>query len=314
MMKSLVPLWVCMVLGTGISSCGPSPKDAVQLPPVDSQPGRFSKSSPNCPTIGKLLPENGTVWVRPLDIWLAITADSTTFDPEYGESFRIAEVYDVKTCSLISRRVLPVNGSPDYPYYTAEISYHNTHQMVAIRGADSIFLFDAAARSWLPALKPGFITQRPETDSQSGDILRLEVWEDYIIGFCRDFGAFAFDLKERAKPWVVLPFAEFEASPTDYRSLFLIPSGVDTFQAIIPGFEEESGVFGVKPLLDDPTPLKLDTYRRSMQNPYLVLRKSGSQPTAVVIDFKKMQRINLPQDIAVQSDSEVLAWVSRNNR
>ena len=311
-MKSLVPPLVCIAMGMWFLSCGPSSKDTAQSSASDLASNTRSKPVSDCPTIGKRLDENGTVWVRSLHVWLAITADSSTFDPEYGESYRVVEVYDTRSCELISRRVLPVNSSPDYPYYAAEISYHNIHRMVAFRGVDSIFLFDAAARRWLPALSPGFSSPRQETDSQSGEILHLEVWEDYLIGFCRDFGAFAFDLKDRSKPSGLLPFAEFEAAPSDFRALFLIPSGIDTFQAIIPGFQQGNEAFTVLPILDAPTPLNVDNPVRTQKTPYLVLRKSGSKPEAIVIDFKQMQRINLPKDIAMQPDREVLAWISRN--
>ena len=317
-MKRIFPhLALLLMLGIACAHCTPTPTDSAQQisqSPTDERSEKPQHHTPACVTQGKQLSENGAVWIRPLHIWVAITADSSTLDPAYGESYRIAEVYDTRSCTLVSRKVFPVNGSPDFPYFSAEISYHNTHQMVAVRGAYSLFLFDAVNRRWLPELKPAFSTQRQEVDDQSGTILRLEVWEDYLLGFCRDFGAFAFDLKDKARPKSVKPYAEYKASTTDFRGLFLLSAGANTYQAILPHYEKETGKFAVQPMLDKPMALPADVVTSGAgTSRYLVLRDASVPSHTAVIDFLQQQRLSIPAKVAEQSEQEILSWISRNN-
>ncbi len=260
-----------------------------------------------------MLDENAAVWIRSREVLVAITADSTTYDPDYGDSYRVAEVYDTRNCSLIERKVLPVNVSPDFPYYAAEISYNNVHQMAAIRGFRSIFLYDAENKRWLPEFKPKYASARSGGDAQSGMIQRLEVWEDYLIGFCQDYGAFVFDLGNKNQPAPVMPFAEFKSSPVDYQSVFMLPVEEGKYQAIAPGYDAEKGTLNANPLFSAPLPLKLEVQKSAANNRFLVLRQNDAANTAVAIDVNKRRLINLPQDIATKPTQDILAWMRNNS-
>ncbi len=300
-------------------SCGnPSPDQGREQPGVTADTA-VSQAAPlrnshDCKVSGKMLDEGASVWIRSLEILVAVTADSSTYDEDYGDSYRVMEVYDTRTCELMERKVLPVNISPDFPYYVAEISYNNVHQMAAVRGFNTIYLYDAENRKWLPEFKPKFASARSGADAQSGMIQRLEVWEDYLIGFSQDYGAFVFDLGNKTQPAPVLPFAEVAASPVNYQSLFMLPVDAGKYQAISPEFDAGTGVFKANPLFDAPLPLKVEASKRALNNRYIVLRQSDQGNTAVAIDVTKRQRIELPAEVAARPTQEVLDWVRQNRK
>ncbi len=299
------------------SGCGnPAPtqnqQDAGAPTDTAGAQSRMLPMSHDCKVAGKMLDESASVWIRSQEILVAVTADSSTYDPDYGDSYRVLEVYDTRNCSLIERKVLPVNVSPDFPYYVAEISYNNVHQMAAVRGFNTIYLYDAESRKWLPEFKPKFPSGRSGADAQSGMIQRLEVWEDYLIGYSQDFGAFVFDLGNKTQPAPVLPFAEVKASPVDFRSVFMLPVEDGVFQAIAPSYDASNGAFSANPLFTSPMALRVEAQKGALNNRYLVLRQNDAGTTAVAIDVSKRQRIELPADVAAKPTQEVLAWIREN--
>lgn len=271
------------------------------------------RTNHDCRVAGKMLDEGASVWIRSQEILVAVTADSSTFDADYGDSYRVLEVYDTRNCSLVERRVLPVNLSPDFPYYVAEISYNKVHQMAAVRGFKTIYLYDAENRRWLPELKPQFASARSGADAQSGMIQRLELWEDYLIGYAQDFGAFAFNLADKAKPAPVLALAEYKPASGIAQSLFLLPVQ-GAFQAISPNYDGNSGTFSVNPMLDTPVALKTDIQKSATNNRYIVLRENSQANTAYAFDLAKNERVALPAEVAAQPTQEVLAWIRANRK
>lgn len=185
--------------------------------------------------------------------------------------------------------------------------------MAAVKGFKSVYLYDAENRKWLPELQPEFASTRYGGDARAGMIHRLEVWEDYLLGYSQDFGAFVFDLSNKNQPASVLPYAEFKVSENDFRSLFLL-SSQGANQAIAPSYDANTGTFTVNPLFSEPLQLKTETQRRALNNRYLVLRKSDSSNAAVAIDVEKRKHIELPADVAAKTTQEVLAWIRQNQR
>ncbi len=271
------------------------------------------RATHDCKVAGKMLDEGASIWIRSQEILVAVTADSSTFDADYGDSYRVLEVYDTRNCSLLERKVLPVNVSPDFPYYVAEISYNKVHEMAAVRGFNSIYLYDAENRRWLPELKPKFASARSGADAQSGMIQRLELWEDYLIGYAQDFGAFAFTLADKAKPAPVLALAEYKPASGAAQSLFLLPVQ-GAFQAISPSYNADAGTFSVNPMLDAPIALKTDIQKSAANNRYIVLRENTSANTAYAFDLAKNERVALPAEVAAQPTQEVLAWIRANRK
>lgn len=277
--------------------------------PVDSLPAAAEQQTPrkhDCKTAGQML-EGNAIWLHDIDLWVCIVADSTTYDADYGDSHRVLEVYDTKTCERIERKVLPVNVSPDFAYFLAEITYNHTSRLVAIRGFSTVYIYDGTARKLLPPLKPKYVAERYGEDAQSGMIQRLELWEKYLVGYARDYGAFAFDLNDLQKPKAVLPYAEFKTEIEEYNALFLLPSASGGMQAIVPVFDMEKDEFIINPLLPEPIPLKTETTRSARNNRYLVLR--DGENSAIAVDMQTCKRIDLPSDIAAQPTQKVLQWI-----
>lgn len=264
----------------------------------------------NC-EIGGTVMEGNEIWIRELNILVAITADSTTYDEDFGDSHRILEVYNTGNCEQIDRRELPVNVSPDFPYFLAEITYNNDSELVGIRGANTIYVYDVSKRELLPQLKPQFLSQRLAEDAQSGNILRLEVWEHFLIGFAEDQGTFAFDLSNEGTPQAVLPIAEFKVNENEYQSLFSFSSEDGKVQLALPTYEQEADQFSINALYSSPQDINTTIAANARNNRYIVLRNKADNK-AVAIDLQERQLIDLPANVATQGVQQVLQWV-RNN-
>lgn len=267
---------------------------------------------PDCAVAGEVLPENQS-WSREHNLLIAIVADSTTYDENLGASHRILEIYDATTCERIDRQTLPVNVSPDFPYYLAKINYNNNSRMMAIRGFDKIYLYDLANRKLLPALTPRYSGQRYAADAQSGMILRLELWEQYLVGAAQDMGVFVFDLTDRQNPAPLLPFAEYEISETDFGSLFLVSSMNDGQQIIMPSFDADNDEFSVNPLFAQPKELNTAGISASARNNrFLVIREANEARAPVAIDLQERRLVNLPADVAGRQTQQILQWMREN--
>jgi hypothetical protein len=277
---------------------------------LSGEPGEGQAAVPDCQLGGKML-EGNRFYSREQNLLIAIVADSSTYDENLGDSHRVLEIYDSRTCERIDRKELPVNVSPDFPYYIAEITYNKAHQLVGIRGFGNIFCYDVESRSLLAPLEPKFKNERYGVDAQSGMIKRLEVWEDYLIGYAQDYGTFAFDLGNKAQPEPVLPFAEFESEERFY-SLFLLPLDNGNFQAIMPDYDIEADQFAVNPMLTQPAALSTNVSAAARNNRYLVLRQTSEGNAAVAFDLLRRQRIELPDNVKTQRTQDVLSWIRSN--
>ncbi|GJM32024.1 MAG: hypothetical protein DHS20C18_10250 [Saprospiraceae bacterium] len=265
----------------------------------------------NCQVEGEVL-EGNQFWIRDTETLIVIKADSTTNDPDFGPSHRILEVYNTQDCSLTFREVLPVNVSPDFAYFLAQILYNKNSQLVGIRGFGTIYCYDVENKRLLAALTPKFQSERFAEDAQSGMIQRLEVWEDYLIGYSQDKGTFVFNLRDKNKPEAVLPFSELPLTETDFTSLFMLPSAGGGVQAILPEYDANTGEFAINPLLDKPTDLEINIPKSARNNRFLVIRSKTEGQTPLAIDMKTFKRIDLPANVATQKTQEILSWMRGN--
>lgn len=320
-MRLFIPFLFFLLTLLFYSCEGPAPGGQTENESNDSSAvdtREYANTSPtlranhDCEIQGKFL-EGNKFWVREKEILLCVLADSATYDPDYGDSHRIIEVYDTKSCQLIERKVLPVSVSPDFPYYLAEITYNNSSQIVAIRGFDRIYCYDLKSKKMLPELTPKFLSERFGVDAQSGMIQRLEVWEDYLIGYAQDFGTFVFDLSAKKEARPVLAFAEFASPDENYSSLFLLPSAGASYQAIIPVYDIEENKFSINPLFEQPKALNTNIPKSARNNRYLVIRQTDEARIAIAIDLQRRQTLDLPSGIASGKTQEILNWIKQNN-
>ncbi|MCB0632849.1 MAG: hypothetical protein R2824_11305 [Saprospiraceae bacterium] len=264
-------------------------------------------ASHNCEITNAVMDGN-QIWIRELGILLAITADSTTYDEDFGDSHRVLEVYNTENCEQIGREVLPVNVSPDFPYFLAEITYNNDSELVGIRGANTIYVYNVSQRELLPVLKPQFLSERMSEDAQSGNILRLEVWEHFLIGFAEDEGTFAFDLANENAPQAVLPIAEYKIDENEFQPLFAFATDDGKVQLALPTYEQEADQFSINALYPTPQDVNTNISSSARNNRYIVLR-NRTDNKAVAIDLQDRKLVDLPANVATQGAQQVLQWI-----
>jgi len=270
-------------------------------------------SRKHCKITGKVL-EHNQFWAKEANALVCVVADKETRDAELGDSHRILEVYDTRTCELVERKVLPIDRSPDFPYYLAKISYNNSSKMVAIRGFDKIYCYDLEERHLSSPIIPAFLNERYAEDAQSGMIKRLEVWENYLIGYAQDMGVFVFDLDNRQQPQALMPIAEFEVLEGErYNSLFLLKSKNDTYQAILPSYDASKDEFDIHPLFEKPKKMFTQINKRYRNNHFLILKEIRSDGTKspIAVDMKKIERVILPEEVASQKNTAIIEWLKR---
>ncbi|MCB0566051.1 MAG: hypothetical protein KDD01_16900 [Phaeodactylibacter sp.] len=268
------------------------------------------RANHDCQVSGDIL-EGNQFWIREREILVVVKADSTTLDADYGPSHRILEVYDTKSCNRIERKVLPVDVSPDFPYYIADITYNNNSQLIAIHGFSFIYIYDVENRNLLPQLQPQYMAKRYGVDAQSGMIQRLEVWEKYLVGYARDYGSFVFDLSDKQDPKPVVAFAEYEVETQVFHSLFLLESQ-SGYQAIMPSYDYETDQFSINPAFESPIALNTDVPKSARNNRFLVLRQANEEKTALAFDLKDRKTVTLPGNIATQQTKNILDWLKQN--
>ncbi|HFA49035.1 MAG TPA: hypothetical protein ENJ95_08460 [Bacteroidetes bacterium] len=325
-MKKLIKLFLLLLL-TSVFACefesgntGSTDTPAKEQPAPEAKPERpttppKAKTKPDCTISGTFETEN-IFWAKNENLLVVIKGDKETEDSDFGPSQRILELYDGTNCERIMREILPVNLSPDYPYYLSDITYNNLSNVIAIRGFDQIYILDLKNKKLSKPLSPKYLNERFADDAQSGMIQRLEVWENYLIGYATSMGPFVFDLKDPLNGKSVLPGAEYELEEgTLYNSLFFLPSenGGTKYQAILPKFDMETGNFDINPLFEKPINIQTNINRRFRNNRYLVLKERLSETTSrpIAIDMKAMKKIDLPNDIAKKKDTDIIAWMKK---
>ena len=260
----------------------------------------------DCSIVGEHFDEN-VLWLKDHGKMVCIIADSSTFDQTYGMSHRILEVYNTYTCQLDLKLTLPVNISPDFPYFLADINYNNDSKIVAIKAAKTVYCLDLETKKMLPLLQPRFKKQRAEADPSSGTILRLELWENFLVGYAQDKGTFVFDLNHSDGPKPILPFAEFQVGENRFNSLFLLPSNNEKFQAILPEYDWEEETFRINPIFDKPLAISTDVQKSALNNRYLVLRELVGN-SALLVDMKAKKNRQLPASLMEKNTKEILTW------
>jgi len=281
------------------------------VPRSADQTTRTLKQQQKCAIKGELL-EGNELWLKDHAKMVCIRADSSTYDANLGMSHRILEIYNTFTCKVELKLTLPINVSPDFPYFLADINYNNESKIVAIKAAKTVYCLDLGSNKMLPLLAPKFKTKREMADPSSGTIIRLELWEDFLVGYAQDQGTFVFDLSNEGGAKPVLPFAEYQLGDTRYNSLFLLPSGKDKYQAIFPDYDWEEENFAINPIFKAPLALETSVQKSALDNQYLVLRQKDEK-NAILVDMKAKKDKAVPTEILNKSTKEILTWAKKND-
>ena len=188
------------------------------IPQDASFDGKIIQVPSKCELEGKKLDGN-QFFARDAQRLIAITATDDTKTEDGIESHRTLEVYDSENCERIRRGKLPLNISADYPYYLAQINYNNNSELLGIRGVNDFYIYDIE-NDKLQKLEPQYPKTRAQDEPSSGRLLRLEIWEDYLIGYAETSGAFVFDLSDKSSPKPVLPLVDYAKMDDTYSCLF----------------------------------------------------------------------------------------------
>lgn len=283
--------------------------DETVLPAVS----RYSEAEARiCPISGTIL-EGNRMLLPEAGVQVVIKADTFTFDPDYGDGHRILEVYDIRNCSLLTQKILPVNISPDFPYFLAEINYNHGSKLIAVRGAAIIYYLDVATGDLSSPLTPVFGVERRSLDAQSGIIQRLELWELFLVGCARDFGAFVFDLSDTENPQAILPFGTYRnPGEEEFHDLFLLPSEKGGVQALMPVYDNEQGGFLINGLFPKPLDIEVNQGPAGQDTPFLVFREKNEGGVAHAVDLRVRKLVPLPVAMREADDATILGWLHQN--
>ena len=319
--KILVILWLVSLQACNSATSTDNQQDTTsnqdstaQVPADTMPPSPTGPSRPTCKLVGSVL-EGNMFWAAGEDRFVVISAETETLDKDLGESHRILTVYDGK-CQQVFREVLPVNLSADYPYYLSEITYNNVSKQVAIRGFDKLYVLDIVSMKLSKPLVPKFLNERIVEDAQSGAIKRLEIWENYLVGFAASLGPFVYDLSDPLNPLPVLPLAEFAiVKGEQYNTLFLLKSTDkdNGYQALLPDYDYDKEAFSLNILFDKPK--KFDpVINKSFKNNRFILLKElfeDARRMPYAVDMKQRKTIELPAEISAKKDTDILAWLKK---
>lgn len=281
------------------------PSVATEVP----EPMEELQANHNCTIEGELLDGNQQ-WFQAKTRLVSIVANEQTYDEALGESHRYFVVQNTENCQEVFSETLPVNLSPDYPYYLTSIDSLEG-ELVGIIGTNQFFVYDVMNNTLSQPLRPNFKGERYQEDAQSGMIVALETWGKYIVGYAEDEGVFAYNMTIPRSPKQVEPMAEYEKANENYTSLFLLKAAEDDQQALVPNYNANDRKFDLNPMLEAAQPIAQQMTKSAKNEQYVILRLDNKSKTAVAIDMQTGNRIALPDELTSKSDAEIRAWLSK---
>ncbi len=272
-----------------------------------NKPAAVIPTSHDCVVRGKLMEDNN-LWIAKEQLWICIVADNITRDQDFGDSYRIFDIYDTEKCSPIKRKVLPVNNSPDFPWYIFQNTYEEKNQVVCTSGFEFTFCYDVENRELLPRMKPSFLLPRTALDAQSGMTQSMAIYERYLLGHAQDLGFFAYDLTNKKEVKNFLPVAEYHFKKINkYNPLYLIPVGDKKYQAIIPKMNLDNGEIIITPLWKKPLAVNPVVAKNVRNNRFQIFTNlESSNKSKVAFDLQKQILIELPNEISIQPVGKIL--------
>ena len=289
-----------------------SPKNIDTIPKKNSKLAAVIPTSHDCVVRGKLMEDNN-FWIAKEQLWFCIVADNITRDQDFGDSYRIFDIYDTEKCSPIKRKVLPVNNSPDFPWYIFQNTYEEINQVVCTSGFEFTFCYDVENRELLPRMKPDYLLPRTALDAQSGLTQNMAIYDRYLLGHAQDLGFFAYDLSNKKEIKNFLPVAEYHSKKINkFNPLYLIPVDDKKYQAIIPQMDINNGEITITPLWEEPLSVNPLVAKNVRNNRFQIFTDLGSSnESKVAFDLQKQARIDLPNDIATLPVGKVLQYLKK---
>lgn len=268
---------------------------------------RGTKETMDCKIPGQRMEDN-ELWVKEQGIFITVLADSTTYESDFGESYRILSVMDTDSCKEIYRKTLPVNFSPDFPYYLSTNIYNTKKGLICSQGFHQTYCYDLNKRLALPGLKPQYLNKRKDIDAQSGMPQGLELQDDYLFGLVQDYGVFVYDLSKPQAPKPVLPIAEYISPDDNVHPLFILPNNkTKTYQAYVMQMDEAEMEIDLKALLEQPLKNK-PSFQKSENNRFIIFESNDRK---FAIDLQNQKSIEIPEDIAQQSSEKAFQWLKK---
>lgn len=209
---------------------------------------------PNCEIKGKVIEDND-LWIEKENQLIHIIADKSTYDPNFGDSYRILKAFN-PSCETIFQTTLPINRSPEFPYYIDSECYNSKNGILAIQGYNKVLCYDIVTKKMLPPLTPKYINTDAAVDASSGAPYGIKMWGNYLIAYAQDFGPYVFDFSNKKKPVPVEPNVIY-GTGNQTKSLFLLKSNENLYQAFMPKLDDEEGVFITNALLPTPKSIKV---------------------------------------------------------
>lgn len=259
-----------------------------------------------CKTTNKILPEN-ILELHAQNVTAFIGANDTTLDKDMGESHRIFEVKSGPNCEVVFSETLPVNMSPDFPYYLSKEASNEKLGLIGIRGFQNAVAYDVPTKKLYADLKPKFLTEREAADATSGMISNLFFDQNYLYGYAVDFGVFGFDMKKNGSPQ--LPIAEF--GETQLFGFEREKNHVDIMIPIVTFNEDGSLDLKMKNIFERTIRINPALKFKFHNGKYILFKeKMGTAPTNhLVVDMDKKERLDLPKEIAESSIQKVMEYL-----
>jgi len=180
-------------------------------------------------------------------------------DTSHGGAFRKLVVLSDKNCSLQDERVLPSDVDQPIDYRLADLKYNSAFHFLGISGNGSIYCYRLDSLSLAGPFEPKFIHPTIGEDAQSGQIVRLELWEEFLVGYSEDYGPFAFDLRHLPQAEPISPFREWQTEQGRYHSLFLFPGNQEGYyQPIVPIYDQQTRTINLEIFFPEPVAIDLD--------------------------------------------------------
>ncbi len=174
-------------------------------------------------------------------------------DSAQNGAFRKLEILEAEDCSLQREHWLPSDADDPTSYRLADLEYNSAYHFLGIAGDGQLFCYRLDSLKLIGPFKPEFSHPTVMEDAQSGQIQRLELWEEFLLGYMEDYGPFAYDLRPFPEPSPILPFREWRTEDGQYHSLFLFPGREEGFyQPLVPIYDQQANTINLEVFFPEP--------------------------------------------------------------